>query len=131
MKELYTELTDLIKESYETGVTLEQAERIAAKFLYAQIMVSQQLQKAELDARMRKSGLKTIKAAVYMKAATAGDKKPSDTLLQNIVDLDDLVQNSQKEFDSADVEKETLQNYFNIFKEAHIYFRGIAKGRFE
>jgi len=130
-KELYEELQQNIKDTYEQGVTLDEAEKLAAKFLYAQMEVSAQLKTAQLDARMRKSGVKAVRAAVYLDGATKGDKKPSDVLLQALVDRDEMVANEQKAYDTAEVEANELENYLVVFREAHIYFRGISKGRFE
>lgn len=124
------ELTEVLQVTYEEGVTLEQAERLAARFLHAQIQASQELAGADLDARMRKTGVKAIKAAVYMKGATSGDKKPSDVLLLAQVDMDKIVQDEQQSYDQAEVRTDQLRNYLQIFKEGHIYYRGIAKGRF-
>lgn len=131
MKELIIELSDKIKNTYEEGVTLEQAEKLAGEFLNAQLLIAQELSNADLDARMKKSGVKAIKAAVYMEAATKGDKKPSDTFIEAVVNMDKIVMGEQEGLDSAEVERDALQNYLNIFKEAHIHFRSIAKGRFE
>lgn len=127
----YDSLTEKIKEAYESGVTMEAAERLAAEFLHAQIKVSSELQELDLDARMKKTGVKAIKAASYMAEATKGDKKPSDTFIQAVVDQDEVVIKQQDLLDTAEVSRDHLQNMFNIFKEAHIYFRGVAKGRFE
>lgn len=124
-------LTSKIKGAYEIGTTLEEAERLAAEFLHAQLMVGTHLQAADLNARMRKSGVKAIKAAVYLDGATKGDRKPSDVLLQAVVDSDKLVQTEQQSLDEAEVERNALENYLSVFKEAHIFFRGAAKGRFE
>lgn len=128
---LCEELVNDIKNAYESSPTLEEAEKLAAKFLYAQVMVGNELRQADLDARMKKSGVKAVRAAVYMAAATKGDKKPSDVMLEATVNMDELVQGEQTSFDEAEVHKDQLYNYLNVFKEAHIYFRGIAKGRFE
>lgn len=128
---LCEELTKDIKDSYESGVTMEGAENLAAKFLYAQIQVSEELKSADLDSRMRKSGLKAIKAALYMEAATKTDKKPSDSFLENLITTDKIVSAQQNNYDESECNKEELERYYNIFREAHIYFRGIAKGRFE
>lgn len=125
------ELTKDIKRSYEEGVTMEEAEKLAGKFLFAQLSVAKELQDSDLDSRMKKSGAKAIKAAVYMEAATSGDKKPSDTFLQALVDMSEVAQGSQNRFDEAEANRDALQNYFNVFKEAHIHFRSIAKGRYE
>lgn len=131
LQSLCEELTKEIQSSYEESVTIEQAEKLAAKFLHAQLLISDSLSKKDLDSRMKKSGVKAIKAAVYHSEATRGDKKPSDTFLQSLVDMSEEVAAAQDSFDKAEVEKDALQNYFNIFKEAHIFYRGISKGRFE
>ncbi len=124
-------LVDDIKGAYESSPTLEEAEKLAAKFLYAQVQVGNELRNADLDARMKKTGVKAVRAAIYMAAATKGDKKPSDVMLEAQVNMDELVQGEQTAFDTAEVRKDELYNYLHVFKEAHIYFRGIAKGRFE
>lgn len=129
--ELCKKLEDEIKDSYESSITLQEAEKLAAKFLYAQMQVASELKNIDLDARMRKSGVKAVKAAVYMKLATATDKKPSDVMLQNQVDLDVIVQKEQDGLNKAEVDKELLERYLSIFKESHIYYRTISKGVYE
>lgn len=131
LKKECDELEQVITNTYTEGVTIEDAEKLAARFLGAQLKVANELSKADLDSRMKKSGLKTIKASTYLDAATQGEKKPSDTLLNNVVETNELVLASQKEFDESDVNTEMLKNYMSIFKESHIYFRGIAKGKFD
>lgn len=125
------ELTQIIKDAYESGVTIEQAERYAAQFLHAQLLIAQKLQETDLDSRMKKSGVKAIKAAVYLDEASKGDKKPSDVYIGAKVDSNQLVGSEQKAFDEAESYRDSLQNYYNIMKEAHIFFRGVSKGRFE
>jgi hypothetical protein len=128
---LCEELKNDIKKSYEQGVGLDEAERLASKFLDAQMTIADHLRNTALDARMKKSGVKAVKAAVYMDAATKTEKKPSDAFLQALVDMNELVLGEQKSLDEAEIEVETLHNYFSIFKDAHIHFRSVAKGRFE
>lgn len=128
---LCSELQNVIESAYNQGVTLPEAEKLAARFLSAQMTIAQALQDADLNARMKKTGVKAIKAAIYMEAATKDPKKPSDTLLEHLVNMNALVMNEQSGMDTAEVELDNLQNYFNIFREGHIFFRGIAKGRFE
>lgn len=127
----YDDLKLDIINSYEAGVTIEQAERLAAKFLAAQIEVGEELRKADLDARMRKTGVKAVKAAIYLETVGAADRKPSDTFIENVVNSDKIVQDEQKSLDEAEVERAALDNYLSVFREAHIYYRGVAKGRFE
>lgn len=128
---LFNSLKVDIQKAYEEGVTLELAERLAAKCLSLQIQLSTELSTVDLNARMNKSGFKAIKAAVYLKAATSGDKKPTEAMLTALVDSDELVMGEQNRLDKAEVERNELQNAFDICKESHIYFRGVAKGRFE
>lgn len=129
-KALCLELEGKIESSYQDGIIADDAERLAGQFLVGQMKVSTELRKADLDSRMRKSGLKAIRAAIYMEAATKGDKKPSDVMLQAIVDLNDMVQGEQAAFDAAEVDRDDLERYFSIFQAAHIHFRTIAKGVF-
>lgn len=127
----YEDLKREIERAYNGDVTIDEAERLAARFLMAQMEVAQELSIADLDARMKKNGLKTHKAFVYMEAATKGDKKPSEGFLENHIALDPGYQLAQRDFDSAENRRESMQLYLGIFKDAHIYFRGISKGRYE
>lgn len=127
----FADLRAVVERAHTEGTTLEEAERLAARFLAAQMQVAEELAKIDLDARMKKNGLKAIKSAVYMAEATREIKKPSDTLLEHHVNLDANVSNAQDRYDTVDARKESLSIYLGIFKDAHIYFRGIAKGRFE
>lgn len=129
--DLCEELTAQIQTSYETGVTVDEAEKLAAKFLFAQLSVSTELKKLDLDTRMRKAGLKAVRAAIYMDAASKGDKKPTEAALSATVDLNDLVQGEQSAFDLAEASRDERERYYNIFREAHIYYRGISKAKFE
>jgi|ERR1019366_4651962 hypothetical protein len=130
-KKLCQQLETKIQAAYTGGVTLSDAELLAAEFLRAQMKVSEELKVADLDSRMRKSGVKAIRAAVYMEAATKTDKKPSDSMLEAITNMSKVVQDSQDGLDKAEAEKDELTRYYNIFRESHIYFRGISKGKFE
>lgn len=127
---LCVELEAEIKNAYEQSITTGEAEKLAAKFLHAMLITADKLQQADLNARMQKTGVKAIKSGVYMEAATAGDKKPSDVLLQNLVDQHSAVQDAQTDLDGCEVTYDYLQNKYNIFKEAHIFFRAVCRGQF-
>jgi hypothetical protein len=126
----YEELIEQVKQSYEESITIEQAEKLAAKFLHAMFLLSNDLATYDLDARMKKSGVKAIKAAVYTDAAVKGDKKPTEAALVATVDLNDIVKSEQDSFDKAEVTTDKYKNYYNIFKECHLYFRVITKGNY-
>lgn len=121
---------DIIR-SYEEGVSLEESEKLAAKFLDGSIQVGEALKVADLDRRMKKAGVKAIRADAYLQAAAQGDKKPSDKMIEAVIDTDIVVAEQQRLFDQAEVEVASLQSYQSIFHEAHIYYRGISKGRFD
>jgi len=124
------DLTDIIEHSYQEGVTMEEAERLAGRFLHAQIQMGEQVRLADLDCRMKKQGLKAVKAAIYLAEVQAADKKPSDVLLQAKVDVNELVAAEQTSFDKAECLLHEMQNLLGVYNQAHVHFRSIAKGAF-
>lgn len=126
----FQQLEQEIISAYTEGVTMEQAEKLAAKCLHVQMRVSSELRTSALDSRMRKSGLKAVKANIYMDAVSKADKKPTEAQLTAILDTNDLIAQEQDKFDIAESDKEELERMYDISREAHIYFRGIAKGTF-
>lgn len=128
---LYNKLKNKIADSTASGVTLEEAETLAGEFLHAQLIVSEELKTVALDARMRKTGVKALKAAVYLEEATKTDKKPSDVMLSAMVDSNKLVQEEQNALDRAEVLSNELELVFDVFQQSHHYYKQISKGRFE
>lgn len=131
VKKDFSEFEAIIVSAYEGGVTLDDAEKHAARFLHAQLQVSQQLKELDLDARMKKTGVKAIRSAVRQAEIAKHDKKPTEGALEDAVNLSVEVGGEQDALDKAEVERDALERYYNIFREGHVYFRGIAKGRFE
>lgn len=125
-------LEDKIKATYEEGVSLDEAEKLAAEFLHAQIVVSNELKKEDLNCRMNKSGNKAIRAAVYIAILSEADgKRPTEAQIAALVETDPSVKIQQKSLDDSEVKVGELERYYSIFQNAHIYYRGIAKGKFE
>lgn len=129
-QELLNQLENKIQKTYESGVSLEEAEKLAAEFLHAQLKVSAELKSVDLDSRTKKSGLKAVRAAAYMTAAATGDKKPTEAAISAMVDTNKMVSAEQDGLDMAEVNRADLERYYDIFLNAHIYFRGVAKGSF-
>ncbi len=125
------EIESDIQNAYEFSPTVQESEKLAAKFLSAMIKVGQEYRTASLDARMRKTGLKAVKAAIYMEAATKGEKKPTEVALAAIEDTNELVNGEQVAFDTAEVGAAEIGNLLSVAREAHIYFRGLSKGKYE
>lgn len=131
LKELCDDLEKTAQNVYENGVALDEAEKLAAVYLSALLQISNEIKKMDLDARMRKTGIKALKATVYLDECAKADKKPTEAMLTALVDSNKYVQGEQDKYDQAEVEKEALIRYYDVFNNAHIYFRGVAKGKFE
>lgn len=129
--ELSNDLKNLIDKAYEQGVTIPEAEKLAAKTLSVRLEISEELMSVDLDSRMRKHGVKAVRAEVYMEELKKHDKKPAEAYLDNVVNLSDAVRNEERDYAESDTHRGLLVNYLDIFKDAHIYFRGIAKGNYE
>ncbi len=123
----FAELRADIERAYSEGVSLEQAERLAAKVLLVQMEIANSLETIDLDARMKKSGLKAIQARCYARIISNADKKPTEKALEHGINADADVLAAQQALDEGAAKKESLSLYFGLFHEAHIYFRGISR----
>lgn len=117
-----------IESSYTEGVTLEQAEKLAGEFLHAQMQVSAQLRTGDLDARMRKSGVKAVRAAIYLDIVSKAEKKPTEGQIDHMINTNDLVASEQDSLDKAEVSRDELERLYNVFNSAHVYFRQLSRG---
>ncbi len=126
----FATLEQKIAESYIDGVTMEQAERLAGEFLSAQLQVSEELKRSDLDSRMRKASLKAVRANVYLTEVSKGEKKPTEAMLSSLIDTNESVMTEQGALDEAEAERDNLKRYFDVFSQAHVHFRSIAKGSF-
>lgn len=119
-----------IRECYENTLTMEDAEKLSAKCLDAQLEISKELRNIDLDARMKKSGLKAVKAAVYNDLISKSEKRPTVDQLEHSLNLDSEVSKAQDLLDSGEVDRDELKRYYDVFHEAHVFFRSLAKGAF-
>jgi hypothetical protein len=131
IQETLVEIRQKIEQAYETGVTMPEAEKLAAMSLSHSLALADELKKANLDARMKKHGVKAVRAAVYMEELKKHDKKPAEAYLENAVNLSELVEKAELSYAEAEVEANHLEAYVGVLKESHIYYRGIAKGNYE
>ncbi len=131
LKDFCKNIEDKIVQSYEQGVTLEDAEKLGGEFLYAMMLVSNALKKSDLDSRMRKSGVKAIRAAIYLDIVQRSDKKPTEAQITAMLDTEKIISDEQTAYDLAEVEKNDLERYYSIFQNAHIFYRSVSKGRME
>ena len=131
LNEVFESLRTTIEKAYESGVTLQEAERLAAQTLLIRLQLADQIKSMDLSARLKKHGVKAVRAQVYMEELAKHDKKPAENYMDNAVNLSDLVKAEEREYAEADVSKDQMMTYMDIFKDAHLYFRGIMKGTFE
>jgi len=131
LEQRISELSDKIQGAYESQVTIPEAEALAAEFLHAQLLIAGELSKSDLDARMRKAGAKAIKSAVRMAEIQKHDKKPTEGALDDAMNTSGDVAEAQDAQDAAEVRVAYLQNHLSIFREAHIFFRGVSKGKYD
>lgn len=128
-KETCDELEGLIPDCYQNGVTLGQAESLAGRFLEAQLIVSHELTKLDLDARMRKTGVKAIRATIYLAECGKSDKKPTEGMLAALIEANPDLSAEQDGLDKAEVDRDELKRLMDVYSNAHIFFRTIMKGQ--
>lgn len=127
----YESLISDIQHAAEEGVTMEEAEKIAAKALFVMNSLGEMRANSDRERRMRKKGLKAICSTVRLEEIQKHEKKPTEGALDDAVNLHKDAQHNQDLYDDSEVTLNEMDYKFDIAKEAHIYFRGVAKGRFE
>lgn len=119
-----------IQETYESGITLDQAERFASELLGGMLGVSTELSRKDLDARMKKTAIKALRAALYENACKGHEKKPTEGTLTALLDSNELIIGEQNRLDEAEVEVLELKRTYDIFNNAHVHYRNVSKGAF-
>lgn len=126
----YEALVLEIQKASEEGVTVEHAERVAATSLFVMNSLSERLRDADKDRRMRKRGLKAIKSAVRSEEVKRHERKPTESQLEDVINLSPIVASEEEAFDDAEVSTEELDRQFGIAKESHLFFRSVSRGTF-
>lgn len=129
----YQELRADLKLVSDEGVSLEDAERLAAKFADALLELGGMdghIQRAVLDAKLKKGSYKTFRAKVYLDTVNASEKKPTETMIESIILTNADVSKAEDAYHKAEEYAESLKRTYDVFRDVHIYFRGVAKGAF-
>lgn len=124
------DLEEKVREAYQNGVTQEQAERLAGEFLEANFQLAEKLKMAELDARMRKSGLKAVKGAAYLEIVQKSERKPTEAQITAMLDTEGMINKEQENLDKAEVECNFLERIYSTCQNAHVLYRKISGGTF-
>lgn len=131
ISDVLAELRTATDSAYENGVTMPEAEKLAAMALSRSLALADELKVRSLDARMKKHGAKATRAAIYMEELKKHEKKPAEAFLENAVNASDVVAKAEYDLAEAEVNVEHLWSYLGVLKEFHIHHRGIAKGTYE
>lgn len=130
-QQMCADLEKFIEDAYNEGITAQRSEELAGSFLHANLAVGRELTKADLDARMRKAGTKAVRAAAYLDIVQKADKKPTEAQIEALLNTNGLVSKEQEEYDKAEVRKAELERLYSTYEHAHVFYRGVAKGRFD
>lgn len=125
------ELKLAIESAYSEGVSIAEAEKLAARTLLVRMELSDEIKSASLDTKMKKHGVKAVRAAAYMAEIAKHEKKPAEGLLEHTVNLSEEVAGEEQVYAEAEANLDRLASYLDIMKDAHLYFRQISKGTFE
>jgi len=119
-----------IEKAAEEKLDPDNAEKVAALFLYVQLKLANLIEQVELKAKQAKNEVSRVESEKYFEcknSSAASDKKITEATLTNYVLKDADVTQSKK--DAAELESELKKwNYIiNILKDGHVFFRNLSK----
>lgn len=125
------ELKQSIASASNEGVSIPEAEKLAAKTLTARLALADEIKTLSIDARMRKNVVKVVRSNLYLDLVSKAEKKPTETHLESVLNIDNEVRAEEAAYINAESELQRLETYSDVFKDSHIFFRTVAKGSFE
>ena len=129
-----SEFDSLIENAYKAHVTLPEAERLASKFLYFMNIIANELKNVGLDAAMRKNGLDDIHNALRIDLRSkykGGNGGTSEPTIEAMIETDQTYRDHRTSLNITKNEKDFLESKFKTAETSHIFFRGIAKGKYD
>lgn len=121
------EVNSAHKEKYDQ----EEAEKTAALCLEAQIELAEFLSDSEFLAKESKAEVERKESEQYFYYKGKAVGKTSDAALKQEVARDKEVLAAKKTQFQAEADYNKWRNLFGFLKDAHHYFRGVAKGKSE
>jgi hypothetical protein len=122
------------KAAHHSKYEPKQAELTAALCLEAQKQLAQFLSDAELLSKERKAEVERIEAERYFhykENKSSLSEKITDVALNRMVAKDPEVLSAKREQYVAEADFGKYKNLFGVLKDAHIFFRSLAKGNSE
>jgi len=126
---LINKISKELKIAHSQKYDATQAELTAALVLDAQKELSEFLSDAELISKEKKAEVERVEAERYYFYKENSESKTSDVALTRLVSKDELVLTAKKEQYSAESDFSKYKNLFGMLKDAHVFFRGLAKGK--
>lgn len=132
--DLVSQVSTELRKAHKSQYDVQEAERTAALCLDAQEKLVYFLSEAELIAKERKMNIESVEGDRYLfykysYKIDGKEAKLSDAVAQKLVDKDEDVLKAKREQIEAEANFSKWRNLFGILKDAHIFFRGIAKGK--
>jgi hypothetical protein len=127
MKDLIEQLQKRVSEVYENGTTVSQSEEITHELADAEFKLVTMITPLDLDARMRRHGVKQIRAAVYLDIIKNSEKKPTEAQIAAMVDSDSLVSDAQKGYDGAEAALAEAERLLDAVHNSQVVFRTLMK----
>jgi len=121
------EINDAHKQKYE----MENADSTAALCLEAQRELAEFLSDAEFLAKEKKTEVERIESEQYFYYKGKAVGRTSDAALKQETAKDKEVLKAKKVQFRAEADYNKWRNLFGFLKDAHHYFRGVAKGKNE
>ena len=121
------EISTAHREKYD----MENADRTAALCLEAQKELAEFLSDAEFLAKEMKAEVERIESEQYFYYKENAVGKTSDAALKQETAKDAKVLGAKKKQFHAEADYNKWRNLFGFLKDAHHYFRGVARGKNE
>jgi len=134
VERLVGEVTKEIRKVHKTQYSQEESEKTAALALEAQFELTEFLSEAELISKEKKLEVEHAEAEKYIQFKTSppdGIVKPTDQAIKALVSKDVEVNQAKKAQYKSEADYNKWKNLFGTLKDAHILFRGLAKGKNE
>lgn len=130
-EKMYETIKAQIMLAYEEGVSIPEAEKLAALTLAARIEIAEEIKSTELDAKMRKQGVKALRGKEYLTIVAAEEKKPTEAMIAAKIDSSADVNAEEEQLALAEVNASHLKSMLDLYKDAHLFFRQVCRGTFE
>lgn len=133
LQELIQDCIAETKTAHEVKYDAEQAEKTAAMFLHARLLLAQFIEDVELNAKQSKGEIDRIEGEKYFhyKETINSDKKVTEAVLVAAVARDSEVVQAKKNWASSEAELRKYSFIMDTLKEGHIFFRNVGKGKNE